>query len=108
MSLGWTFCGADLGQHPGDVLSVTIHDIRDGALHVHQSKTQAKLRIEVTGALAELLQRIARRKRGLVVFHTTLIVDERGHPLSRNQLRYRFDKARRPAGIAKTDVQFRD
>jgi len=32
----------------------------------------------------------------------------RGHPLSRNQLRYRFDKARRLAGIAKADVQFRD
>jgi len=96
------------GQRPGDILSLTIHDIRDGALHVHQSKTQAKLRIEVTGALAELLQRIQQRKRSLVIFHTTLIVDERGQPLSQNQLRYRFDKARRLAGIAKADVQFRD
>jgi len=96
------------GQRPGDVLSLTIHDIRAGALHVRQSKTQAKLRIEVTGALSELLHRIDQRKRGLVIFHTRLIVDDRGHPLSRNQLRYRFDKARRLAGIAKAAVQFRD
>ena len=36
------------------------------------------------------------------------MVDERGQPLSKNQLRYRFDQARDKAKVPKGAFQFRD
>lgn len=37
-------------------------DLRDGYLHVSQGKTKTKLRIEITGQLAIVLDRIEARK----------------------------------------------
>ncbi len=98
------------GQRPADVLRMRERDVREHVLHVGQGKTGAKLRIAFvdTDELGLLLARIRARKRGYVLHCTDLIVDERGRPLRRDALRYRFDKARRLAGVAKSAYQFRD
>ncbi len=46
-------------QRPADVLKLTRADIRDGALHLKQNKTGKKLAIEITGELAQVIDRTA-------------------------------------------------
>lgn len=98
------------GQRPADTRAYDETDIRDGFLHVKQGKTKAKRRIAVEGRLAEVIERIKARKRAAsaAVYSTRLIVDEDGKPLSQGQFRYRFDRARRLAGVPKGEFQFRD
>lgn len=91
------------GQRPADVLKIKRTDIRDGALWVVQNKTGARLGIEITGNLAEVIARINQRPRKAISAY--LIQDENGQPLSQFALRSRFDKART---LAKVDFQFRD
>lgn len=91
------------GQRPADVLKLKRADIRDGALHVVQNKTGAKLAIEVTGELATVLDRIIKRPR--VRYSAFLVQDDNGQPVSQLALRSRFDKARQLAGV---EFQFRD
>jgi integrase len=91
------------GQRPADVLKIKRTDIRDGALWVVQNKTGARLGIEITGHLAEVIERINQRPRKAISPY--LIQDENGQPLSQFALRSRFDKART---LAKVDFQFRD
>jgi integrase len=97
-----------VGQRVADTLKFDARDVREGWLHVEQGKTGEKRRFAVQGDLAEVLERITARKRGYVLHHTRLIVDERGQPLGRDALRYRFDKARRLAKVPKGAFQFRD
>lgn len=66
------------GQRPADVLKLTRKDIRDGALWVVQNKTGARLAIEITGQLAEVIKRITERPR--VVISPYLIQDDNGQP----------------------------
>ncbi|HET6829539.1 MAG TPA: hypothetical protein VFH35_12705, partial [Ramlibacter sp.] len=83
-----------------------------GELRVKQGKTQAKLRIEVSGQLKALLDEIAADK----TEHTAktrvrvlpLLVNETGQKLTQAMLRHRFDTARDAAGIDKAAFQFRD
>jgi integrase len=96
------------GQRVADTRAFDEMHVRDGFIHVRQGKTNVKRRIAVVGELKNVLARIAKRKRGCEVHHTRLIVDEDGRPLQKDQMRYRFDKAREKAGIAKIDFQFRD
>lgn len=91
------------GQRPADVLKLRRTDIRDGALWVVQNKTGTRIGIEVTGELAAVLYRIASRPRQVI--SAFLIHDEDGQPLTQTTLRFRFDKARRAAGVG---FQFRD
>lgn len=91
------------GQRPADVLKIKREDIRDGALFIAQNKTGAKRAIEVVGELAQVIERIAARKRERV--SAFLIQDDNGRPLSMLALRGRFDRARKAAGVA---FQFRD
>lgn len=93
------------GQRPADTLRMDLTHIRDGVLTVKQEKTGNKVPIEVEGELAAVLERIAERKAGYKVHATALVVDEAGRRLTRDQLRYRFDKAREAAGVA---FQLRD
>ena len=46
------------GQRPADTLRFLETDMRDGFLHVRQGKTAQKLRTEITGELAQVLDRI--------------------------------------------------
>ncbi|WP_313897691.1 tyrosine-type recombinase/integrase [Burkholderia pseudomallei] len=96
------------GQRPADVLKMDERDIRDGSVSICQNKTGTRLRIEIVGELAALLDRLATRKIGHNPRSTRLIVDEQGRPLGRAALRFRFDRARDAAGISKADFQFRD
>ncbi|UGB46947.1 tyrosine-type recombinase/integrase [Frateuria edaphi] len=96
------------GQRVADTLKMDERDVRDGFLHVAQGKTGAKRRIEVTGALAALLARIAERKVGYKVHATRLVVAEDGQPLTYNMLQGSFYRAREAAEIDPQAFQFRD
>ena len=91
------------GQRPADVLKLKREDVRDGALFVAQNKTGAKRAIEMVGELAQVIERIAGRKRERLSAY--LIQDDNGRPLTSLALRGRFDKARKAAGVT---FQFRD
>lgn len=101
-----------IGQRPSDVGSISETQIRDGHLHLTQGKTKAKLRIELDGRLASLIDEIRAYKEGIKqatgLFSLALLVNEKGQPLTMTMLRSRFDKARRLAGIDKEQFQFRD
>lgn len=45
------------GQRPVDLVNIERSHIFDGYLHIIQQKTQAKLRLELVGPLAEIIQR---------------------------------------------------
>lgn len=96
------------GQRPADVLKMDERDFRDGVISVRQNKTGARLRIEVVGELAVLVEQLAARKAEHNPRSTKLIVDEVGRPLGQAGLRFRFDRARDAAGIPKAEFQFRD
>lgn len=91
------------GQRPADVLKFTRADIHEGALHLQQNKTGKKLAIEITGELAQVIERIISRP--AKIKSAWLIHDERGQPLTYWKLRARFDAART---AAKATFQFRD
>lgn len=95
------------GHNPGDILALTEHDIRDGVLHIQRSKTRARVRIEVVGELAELIERIKTRKQGFTVYNTRLIVNEWGRPVSLQMLQRRWQEARKAAKVSPT-LHFRD
>ena len=67
------------GQRPADVLKSKRTDIRDGALWVVQNKTGARLGIEITGELAQVITRINARLNGAI--SAFLIQDETANPL---------------------------
>lgn len=100
------------GQRPADTLRFLETDMRDGFLHVRQGKTAQKLRIEITGELAQVVDRIKARKASYraenKVVSLYLVVNESGLPLPPGALRDRFDKARQAAGVPKAAFQFRD
>lgn len=96
------------GQRPQDTLSYDERDIRDGTLAIGQGKTGQKLRIEVTGELKAVIDRIRARKATYKVVSTALVVNETGQRLTLRALQYRFRTAREAAGIPGGDFQFRD
>lgn len=103
------------GQRPADTLSMRITDIKDGALHVRQGKTDKKLRIDVIGELAALIDRIEVRKKNHKVHTLSLVCTETGRALTEGALRSRFEKARTAAAKANPEMgeaikafQFRD
>jgi integrase len=91
------------GQRPADVLKFKHSDIRDGALWIVQNKTSARLGIEVTGELAQVIERMQkypRKQSGQYI-----VQDEKGQRVTQTSLRSRFTKAREISGV---DFQFRD
>jgi integrase len=102
-------------QRPADVLSASELDIKDGALHFEQGKTGKKLRIQIVGELAILIERIKARKQSYKVHTLALICTDTGRPLTYAGYRSRFDKARESAAKANPKLadairafQFRD
>ncbi|RZZ81077.1 tyrosine-type recombinase/integrase [Pseudoxanthomonas winnipegensis] len=94
------------GQRPADVLGVSETDIRDGAIHFMQRKTGNKLRVELSGSLEALLERIRARKKAFTVYSTRLIVNEKGRTVGVNAMSRRWAKA---CALAKVEgIQFRD
>lgn len=90
-----------IGQRPGDLRALENAAAKGEALQVRQSKTGAKLRVVIEGHLAELLERIQKRKAAMraagKVVSESLVVDEDGQPMTKDKMRYRFDKARKAA-----------
>lgn len=87
------------GQRPSYTLHMTEDDIIEGYLVVTQSKTHKKLRIVVTGQLADLLGRITVRKAQSKIEHRHLLMNLHGAPLTAQVLRNHF-KAAKEAAIA--------
>jgi integrase len=103
------------GQRPADTLKMRGADIANGYLEISQGKTKKRLRILVTGALAELLGRIAVRKAQHKIVHDQLLMNREGKPFTQPTLRSHFDAARaaakkkHPALAAQIDAfKFRD
>ena len=93
-----------LGQRPGDVLRLRETDIKDGLLHIKQSKTKVKLRIKIEGKLAAVIDRILARKKTYKVWSSALTINTRGMPTSKQVLRDGFTDARtKAAEKAKAD-----
>lgn len=97
-----------MGQRPIDLLSLTLVKIRDDMMEYRQSKTGTPQRIALVGGLAEVIERIQKRKAEHKVESLFLLVNERGQKMTKSMLRSRFEKARLTAGIAGKDFQFRD
>lgn len=76
------------GQRPSDVTRMRRTDVQDGALHVRQAKTGAKVRLRVLGPLDDLLTRLTSHP----VASVYLVRDERGQPITLAALRKRFDR----------------
>lgn len=81
----------------GDVLKATEAQIVDGELHIAQGKTGKRLRVQITGELAALLERIKARKAGHKVWASALLVNEWGHALTKQTLRTQWEDARTAA-----------
>ena len=103
------------GQRVADVIAMSESNIQDGVQTVQQGKTNAKLRISITGELKLLIERILISKQSHKIHVLQLICTETGRPISQNALRLRFDRAREKAiklnpAIAKDiqNFQFRD
>ncbi|MEX3933340.1 tyrosine-type recombinase/integrase [Paraburkholderia phymatum] len=96
------------GQRPQDTLNYDERDIRDGFLLIDQGKTKKKLRMEVTGELRAVIDRIRARKAAYKVVTTALVVNEKGGRLTLRALQLRFGDAREKAGIKTDEFQFRD
>lgn len=92
------------GQRPGDVLAMSVTDVRNGALEVKQGKTKKKLRILLDNpdgtrtGLGKLIDEIRGRSRKVKCL--LLIATPSGAPLNRWTLRIRFDSARKAAAEA--------
>jgi len=94
------------GWRPADLRRSTEMDIREGVLHSRQGKTGKKLRVQITPAMEQILERIRERKRKHRVYCTFLIVNSRGRPVGKRGLSDRWKEATEKAGLA--GIQFRD
>lgn len=85
------------GQRPADTLKMRGSDIANGYLEISQGKTKKRLRISVTGELAELLGRITVRKAQHKIVHDQLLMNRDGKVMTQPALRNHFDRARQAA-----------
>lgn len=88
------------GQRVGDVLRMSLTDVRDGCLWLRQRKTGKALRLVAEGGLAEVLERIRGRTfPDSAVVSMALVRDESGQRMTYDALYNRFEVARAAAGI---------
>lgn len=92
------------GQRPGDALRARMDDIVDGTLAIDQGKTGKKLRIAITGQLAELIGRIQVRKASHKTVHAQILMVRDGQPMTKQILRDHFKKAKEAAAAAHPDL----
>jgi integrase len=84
-------------QRMSDVLDIKIADVRDSSIEIQQSKTGKRLRIRAEGELAALIAKIALRPCKPHCEH--LLRDDDGERFTYSKLRYRFEAARKAAGV---------
>jgi len=82
-----------VGQRPADTLKLTRASVKDGALEIVQNKTKKKLRVEIVGELAALMDRLDKRR----AVGVALINNESGQKMTSYMLRYAFESARAKA-----------
>jgi integrase len=88
------------GQRVGDVLRMSLTDVRDGCLGLRQGKTGKPLRLALVGDLAAVLERIrARTFPAECVVSMALVRDESGQRMTYHALADRFEAARKRAGV---------
>lgn len=92
------------GQRPGDALKARMDDIEDGMLSIAQGKTKKRLRIAVTGQLAELIARIQVKKASHKTIHAQLLMSRDGKPMTKQILRDHFARAKEAAAVAHPDL----
>lgn len=95
------------GQRPNDTVKLSETQIRDGIIHVRGAKTKEKVRIEIEGELAALIDRIIARKRTYPVYTLSLVVNEKGEPMTLRALQERFRKVRLKAAADVKNVTIR-
>ena len=89
-----------------DARMLSLTQIRDGLIHVEQSKTGRRQEFEVTPAVAAILEQAARlpgRKVSFFVFPT-----RKGTPYSESALQTAWRRAKEKAGLQDIDATFRD
>lgn len=96
------------GQRPADTVLMSEKDIRNGFLHVQQGKTSARLRIEISGQLAVVLDRIRARKESLRAISQRLVLNKYGRPVQRRTISEWLRQVREVTGIDAEAFQFRD
>lgn len=82
------------GQRVSDTLKMSEADIKDGVIHVNQGKTEKRLRINITGELKTLIDRIIAKKEGFKIRTLQLVCTETGMPLRLRAMQDRFNRAR--------------
>jgi integrase len=92
------------GQRPGDALKARVDDIEDGMLSIAQGKTGKRLRIAVTGQLAELIGRIQVQKAAHKTVHAQILMVRDGQPMTKQILRDHFSKAKEAAAAAHPEL----
>lgn len=85
------------GQRPGDALKARISDIEGGMLSIDQGKTGKRLRIAITGQLADLIARIQVKKAAHRTVHGQILMVRDGQPMTKQVLRDHFKKAKAAA-----------
>jgi integrase len=88
------------GQRVGDVLRMSLTDLRDGCLHLRQRKTGKPLRLVIEGELAGVVERIKGQTfpaNAVVTF--AMVRDEAGQRITYDALSDRFQAARTRAGV---------
>lgn len=97
------------GQRPSDVVKIHSSHIFNGVLHITQQKTKAKLRFEVIGLLADIIERNTPAGGGYLFRNTN------GSKMTRARLARRFSELRDKLAAAHPEMaedlkqfQFRD
>lgn len=88
------YTALETGQRVTGTRQLDERDVRNGQIWVLQGKTNAKRRIEITGELKVLVDRIMLLKKEHKVRSTRLIVSEDGTSMTVAILQGRFDLAR--------------
>jgi len=94
------------GQRPSDCVFFMETQIRDGLLHFKQSKTGTRVPMHIVGELADVIERIRKRKSQAKIHSLRLFVNKYGRPIALHAWSERWRKAREKAGI--DGIQFRD
>jgi len=89
------------GQRPGDALRARMDDIVDGALAIDQGKTGKRLRIAITGQLADLIARIQVRNAAHKTVHAQILMARDGKPMTKQILKDHFAAAKEAATAAR-------
>lgn len=96
------------GQRVTDTRLLDERDVREGQIWVLQGNTNAKRRIEITGELRVLIDRIISRKSEHKVRSTRLIVRGWHTNVGGDATGEIFDLAREAAEVEKSEFQTRD